>query len=118
MPDYADPRPPYRQIADDLRGQIKNGRLKPGERVPSNKALSERYSVATATIRSALDELRNEKLIQTQGTRGTYVLRVPAEPEPSPAEQLRQLMSRFEDVAQRLEKLERRVGSDLQHDGP
>ena len=67
VPDYADPRPPYRQIADDLRGQIKNGRLKPGERVPSNKALSERYSVATATIRSALDELRNEKLIQTQG---------------------------------------------------
>ena len=75
VPDYADPRPAYIQIADDLRGQIEAGKYSPGDRLSSNRLLSEQYGVAAETLRQALDVLRGEGLIATQSTRGTFVLR-------------------------------------------
>ena len=75
VPDYADPRPAYMQIADDLRGQIEAGKYGPGDRLPSNRLMSEQYGVAAETLRQALDVLRGEGLIATQSTRGTFVLR-------------------------------------------
>jgi DNA-binding GntR family transcriptional regulator len=77
VPDYADPRPAYVQIADDLRSQIEAGTYGPGDRLPSNRAMSEQYGVAAETLRQALDVLRSEELIATQSTRGTFVLRKP-----------------------------------------
>lgn len=75
VPDYADPRPAYMQIADDLRGQIEAGKYRPGDRLPSNRLMSEQYGVAAETFRQALDILRGEGQIATQSTRGTFVLR-------------------------------------------
>lgn len=72
MPDYSDPAPVRRQIAGDLRDQIRAGMYAPGTRLPSNVALSERYGVATETIRAALDELRGEGIVETRSTRGTF----------------------------------------------
>lgn len=84
VPDYADPRPPYVQIAEDLRNQIKAGRYQPGERLPSNLALTEQYRSAAETVRRALGVLRDEGLVESHSTRGTFVLKPPAEPVPSP----------------------------------
>ena len=84
VPDLADPRAPYLQIADDLRRQIKAGRYQPGDRLPSLPAMSSQYSSASETIRRALAKLRDEGLVATQSTRGTFVLRTPGEPQPSP----------------------------------
>jgi DNA-binding GntR family transcriptional regulator len=75
VPDYANPRPAYMQIADDLRGQIETGKYHPGDRLPSNRLMSEQYGVAAETIRQALDVLRGEGLVATQSTRGTFVLK-------------------------------------------
>lgn len=75
VPDLADPRPPYLQIADDLRRQIKTGRYRPGDRLPSLPAMSEDYGSASETVRRALRTLRDEGLVATQSTRGTFVLR-------------------------------------------
>ena len=58
VPDYADPRPAYTQIAEDLRGQIETGKYGPGDRLPSNRLMSEQYGVAAETLRQALDVLR------------------------------------------------------------
>ena len=77
MPDLADPRPPYLQIADDLRRQIKAGRYQPGDRLPSLSAMSADYGSASETVRRALRTLREEGLVATQSTRGTFVLRNP-----------------------------------------
>lgn len=107
VPDYADQRPAYIQIAADIREQIASGEYAPGSRLPSNRDLSERYRVAAETIRQALDVLRGDKLIATQSTRGTYVLREPAGPEPDP--EVVRLTTGLQDVLQRLGKLEERI---------
>jgi DNA-binding GntR family transcriptional regulator len=100
VPDYADPRPAYIQIADDLRGQIEAGKHGPGDRLPSNRLLSEQYGVAAETLRQALDVLRSEGLIATQSTRGTFVLR-----------KRRERVSGGGPSAERLEQLESEVAA-------
>ena len=68
-----DSRPPYQQAADEIRKEIKSGRLKPGEQLPSHRELQERFGVANMTARSALRVLRDEGLIYTVQGRGSYV---------------------------------------------
>jgi GntR family transcriptional regulator len=109
VPDVADPRPPYVQIADDLRRQIKAGRYKPGDRLPSNKAMAEEYRSAPETIRRALGALRDEGLTATHSTRGTFVLREASEPEPSP--EFVRLLAALQSVEHRLDKIEDRLAA-------
>jgi GntR family transcriptional regulator len=80
VPDYSEQQPAYMQIAADIRDQINSGKIAPGERIPSQRALAEQYDVAGGTIRDALKELITEGVIGTQSTRGTIVLKVPGEP--------------------------------------
>ncbi|HEX9357384.1 MAG TPA: winged helix-turn-helix domain-containing protein [Streptosporangiaceae bacterium] len=107
VPDLADPRAPYLQIADDLREQIRVGRYQPGDRLPSNAVMASEYRSASETIRNALRKLRDEGLVATQSTRGTFVLRAAAEPEPDP--DVVRLESALRDVLRRLDKLEDRL---------
>lgn len=72
------------QIADDLRRQIKAGRYQPGDRLPSVATMATEYHSATETVRNALRSLRDEGLVATQSTRGTFVLRLPGETKPDP----------------------------------
>jgi GntR family transcriptional regulator len=83
VPDLANSRPPYLQIADDLRSQIESGRYQPGDKLPSLPEMLQTYTSAYETIRRAIGKLRDEGLVATQGTRGTFVLRqVPEQPAP------------------------------------
>lgn len=68
--------PPYRLVADELRKQIRTGRIKPGERVPSSRDLEATYEIANMTARSALRVLQNEGLIYSTPGRGNYVVDV------------------------------------------
>ncbi len=68
-----DRRPPYQHAADELRRDIKEGRFKPGEQMPSVRELQERFGVANMTARSALNVLRDEGLIYTIHGRGSFV---------------------------------------------
>ncbi|MFF2846793.1 GntR family transcriptional regulator [Streptomyces sp. NPDC058001] len=65
----------HRGIADDLRDQIATGRVKPGERLPSESRLAGRYMVSTATLRSALAVLQREGLIEKIHGKGNFVRR-------------------------------------------
>ncbi|MGW1076543.1 GntR family transcriptional regulator [Streptomyces sp. NPDC002537] len=65
----------YEKIADDLRQSIRAGQLTPGERLPSETALAERYGRSVPTIRDALRLLRDEGLIEKQQGRGNFVRR-------------------------------------------
>src|SRR4051794_1947379 len=71
--DPTDPRPPYRQVADELREAIASGEIAPGEPLPSVRALSQRYEVTNVTASRAVDLLRSEGLVDTQLGRGTFV---------------------------------------------
>ncbi|MFF1693299.1 GntR family transcriptional regulator [Streptomyces sp. NPDC058257] len=62
-------------IANDLRTQITTGRLKPGERLPSETQLSAKYEVSTATLRSALAMLQGEGLVEKIHGKGNFVRR-------------------------------------------
>ncbi|MFF3908101.1 SCO5717 family growth-regulating ATPase [Streptomyces sp. NPDC001848] len=68
-----DRRPPYQHAADELRRDIKQGRFKPGQQMPSVRELQERFGVANMTARSALNVLRDEGLIYTIHGRGSFV---------------------------------------------
>jgi GntR family transcriptional regulator len=69
----ADSRPLYHQLASLLRKQINSGELSPGDRVPTEIELSERYNTSRNTVRLALDVLRNEGLLTSQQGRGSFV---------------------------------------------
>mgnify|MGYP002039311998 FL=1 len=55
----------YTQIADDLRAQIAAGSLRPGDDVPTESELAERWRTSRGPIRNALAALRSEGLIET-----------------------------------------------------
>lgn len=67
--------PPYRQIANWLRGRIEAGDFRPGiDPLPSEKELGETFEVARETARRAVAVLRDEGLVRTVPQRGTYVV--------------------------------------------
>ncbi|MCO8302227.1 GntR family transcriptional regulator [Streptomyces sp. RKCA744] len=72
-PPTHDARPPYQQAAEAIRSEIKAGKIKPGEQLPSHRELQERFGIANMTARSALRVLREEGLIYTVQGRGSYV---------------------------------------------
>jgi GntR family transcriptional regulator len=67
----------FRQIADQLRAAIQNGRLSEGDRLPSEAQLIDHYGVARMTIRNALQLLEAEGLTRAEHGRGVYVRRKP-----------------------------------------
>ncbi|MER5672785.1 GntR family transcriptional regulator [Pseudonocardia alni] len=75
--DRSDDRAPYKQIADQLRGAIERGELKPGDRLPSEADLMRHYDIARMTARQAIQELRTEGRVVAEQGRGVFV-RLPA----------------------------------------
>lgn len=71
--DPDDPRPASRQIANALRAAIRTRRLEPGDKLPSQPQLAERYGVARETVKAALRILRDERLIVTRQGSGAFV---------------------------------------------
>jgi GntR family transcriptional regulator len=65
----------HRDIANDLRHQITTGSIKPGERLPSEADLADRYKVSTVTLRSALAVLQGEGLVEKIHGKGNFVRR-------------------------------------------
>lgn len=63
----------YRKIANILSKKIKDGVYKPQTKLPSETALSIKYSVSRLTIRRALEILLNENLIIKQKGVGSFV---------------------------------------------
>ncbi|GGZ29951.1 TetR/AcrR family transcriptional regulator C-terminal domain-containing protein [Streptomyces poonensis] len=67
------PQPPYARIAGELRHRIETGELAPGERMPSTRAITQRWGVAMATATKVLATLRHEGLIRAVPGVGTFV---------------------------------------------
>jgi TRAP-type C4-dicarboxylate transport system substrate-binding protein len=71
--DLHDGAPRYRQILSHLKSEIACGRYLPGERLPTEKDISEQYAVSRHTARYVFQLLTNDGLvIRKQGT-GTFV---------------------------------------------
>ncbi len=70
--------PKYQRIADALRREIKTGEYKPGDRLPAETALLERFrdefgTLSLPTLRQAISVLRAEGLVESQQGIGTFV---------------------------------------------
>jgi GntR family transcriptional regulator/MocR family aminotransferase len=71
--DPASAQPFYRQIYDRFRAAIDSGVLKPGNRVPSARALTKELGLARGTIEAAYSLLAAEGYIVARGQAGTIV---------------------------------------------
>ena len=67
-------QPPYRQVADIIAGMIASGELPRGSRIPTESEIMEEYEVGRSTARRTVAWLREQGLIETVPTRGSYVL--------------------------------------------
>ena len=63
-------------ILEQIRELIRNGVLKPGQRLPSERALSERFGVGRGHVREALRKLEFYGIVKTRPQSGTVVERI------------------------------------------
>src|SRR4051812_19239454 len=61
------------QLAWQIQALIVNGRLQPGERLPSVRRLADVAGVNVNTVRSVYERLEGEGFVLTQHGRGTFV---------------------------------------------
>lgn len=67
------PVPVYLQIADFIRGAVAAGVYRPGEAIPSVRALALDLTVNPNTVQRAFEELEREKLIESRKGLGMFV---------------------------------------------
>ncbi len=65
-------------VADELRRRIVDGDLRPGDRVPSTRAITREWGVAMATATKVLGALREDGLVRAVPGIGTVVVERPA----------------------------------------
>lgn len=72
--------PRYHQVYVALRDWITGGRLAPGSRIPSEPELCRAFDVSRITVRRAIDELVEERMLARRQGSGTFVSeRIPGE---------------------------------------
>ena len=103
--------PIYTQIVNQIQSQLVNGILKPGDQLPTVRALAQELRVNFNTVARAYRILDEERIISTQQGRGTYITEIPP-PEVNERlrrESLEALTQRFINEAFRLGFSEREV---------
>ncbi|WP_413804243.1 GntR family transcriptional regulator [Streptomyces sp. OE57] len=99
---------PYQRIAQDVRDQIRLGRLKGNDKLPSTRELADRFGVAPGTVQRALAELRSDGVIYSHQGRGSYIRESAVEAVADPtAQAIKRLENQVADLAARLERIER-----------
>ena len=109
--DFHSGLPIYTQIVDQIQSQLVNKVLKPGDQLPTVRALAQELRVNFNTVARAYRILDEARIISTQQGRGTYIIEVPP-PEVSEKlrhESLTALTQRFIAEAFRLGFSEREV---------
>jgi GntR family transcriptional regulator len=69
----ASDRPMYVQIMDQARRLIASGAWRPGDEIPSIRALAADLAVSLITVKRAYLELEREGLLVTRQGKGTFV---------------------------------------------
>ncbi len=65
--------PLYQQIKALITQSLQSGEWKPGEMIPSEVELANRYKVSQGTVRKAIDELAADNLVMRRQGKGTFV---------------------------------------------
>jgi len=75
------PIPLYYQLIQEIKGEIESGVLQPGDAIPTEMALMERYEISRATVRQAIQQLVNEGYLRRVKAKGTFVNSPPEKPK-------------------------------------
>jgi GntR family transcriptional regulator, transcriptional repressor for pyruvate dehydrogenase complex len=63
----------YHEIVSQIKGLIAEGRIQPGDRLPPERELAERFKASRNSVRDALRVLEQMGLIESRHGDGTYV---------------------------------------------
>jgi len=66
----------YEQIIEQIQNRIMEGKLHPGDRLPSEHELAEQFGVSRTVVREAIKALREKGLVEVQPGRGTFVTNI------------------------------------------
>ena len=112
--------PAYKQVANDLRRQIRDGSIAGGAQLLSTAQLMKTYDTSSTVIKAAINELRTEGLVVGQPGKGVYVREAGgtgSPPDGGPGfravmGQLDALRQELRDVNERLSAVEVEVHGD------
>jgi DNA-binding GntR family transcriptional regulator len=99
------PKSKAEQVADTLRAEIK--RMKPGDRLPSQRELIDRFGFASQTVQNGLAALRAEGLIVSAGNLGNFVSDGDV-PAVEVRDEIKEIRSQMQALSERVAALEGR----------
>lgn len=67
------PIPIYEQVAAEIKRMVKIGEIKEGDSLPPIRSLAKQLEVDKNTVARAYQELYNEKIIESNRRKGSYV---------------------------------------------
>lgn len=104
--------PAYRQVASDLRRQIRGGKLPAGSQLPSLSQLMTTYNASSTVIKAAINELRTDGLVVGQQGKGIFVREPNAEPdEKSASAEVRALMNEIKALRDEVRQVNERIAA-------
>ena len=65
--------PLFAQVRDSLKDSIANGAFAPGDKLPSEADLEQRFGVSRVTVRQALADLQAQEVIEKVNGKGSFV---------------------------------------------
>jgi GntR family transcriptional regulator, transcriptional repressor for pyruvate dehydrogenase complex len=98
--------PLYEEVVTRLRAFIDVEKLKPGDKLLSERELAQRLGVSRTSVRQALTALRVGGLVEIRHGDGVYLLRPPEDVVPSLADQLLQSHAQLPAIIEVREALE------------
>jgi len=63
----------YEQIIKQIQDQILQGSLRPGDQLPSERELADRFGVSRTAVREAVKALQEKGLVEIQVGKGTFI---------------------------------------------
>ena len=93
--DTDDPRPVFRQIADEVRRSVVVGVLKPEDALPAVRGLAKQLAVNANTVQHAYRTLEQERVVYVKRGLGTFIAEPRREPPARQALIARQIAERM-----------------------
>ncbi|GGA86041.1 GntR family transcriptional regulator [Brucella endophytica] len=100
------------RVADALRSRIEAGEYAPGDKMPTELVLVEKFSVSRTVIREAIAELRADGLLQSRQGAGVFVLGPKQH-----AGTLKLFTHATDKISDIIEELELRIGIEVEAAG-
>ncbi|MCR5808371.1 MAG: GntR family transcriptional regulator [Clostridiales bacterium] len=75
----SDSTPVYKQLYDEIAGQVLSGTISPGEALPPIRTVAKELGISIITVRNAWDALIEARLIEARAGSGCFVAELSSE---------------------------------------